>query len=394
MIRFLISSLLLAATASAAITERYVTSAGAGTADGSSEANAMSYASFKDYMETGGSFTATAGDRFNLKGSFTIGATDSWVNGGSATSPVIVRGYSTTITDGYQGRTNDNGALVTTNFATLTYSSTFRLNNTGASWVILENLNIVANVSNTVVTFPNDCAIVRCRIENSSTNTASGGVSLSARNILFDSDVVLTGVSGGATGYAVNATGASCRVVGCRIKVTNTAPAIIAQSSALIAKNTIFGSGGVGIDMTSTAGSPHFLDNTVVGCAGDGINIVSGATGLQFMAGNMFTDQTGVGIDMVSAANAGFLAYNRLRDNSSSINSGTDWVTATSYGHQDTGTTGTTATDYVDYAGNDFRLVPTSPATSANLPAKGSIGALQRDQTSSGGGASAHTFVQ
>ena len=393
MIRSLILSLLFAATASAAITERYVTSAGAGAADGTSEANAMSYATFKDYMETAGSFTAAAGDRFNLKGSFTIGATDSWVNGGSATSPVIVRGYASSITDGYQGRTNDNGALVTTNFATLTYSSTFRLNNTGAFWVILENLNIIGTVSNPVVSFPADCAIVRCRIENSSTNTASAGVNLASRNVLFDSDVVLTGASGGATGYAVNAGGASCRTVGCRIKVTNTAPAIIAVSSALVAKNTIFGSGGIGITMNSTTGAPHLLDNTIVGCTGDGIDVITGTTVLQFIAGNMITDQTGVGIDMVSAANAGFMAYNRLRDNSASINSGTDWVAATSYGHQDTGTTGTTATDYVDYAGNDFRLVPTSPATSANLPAKGSIGALQRDQTSSGG-ASAHTFVQ
>lgn len=357
----------------------------------------MSWATFSDYMTAGGSVNADGGERFNIDAdsTYTLSATETWANSGTSTSPIIIRGYKSSITDGYQGRTNDNGALVTTNMPTLAFGSTFRISHTGA-WLIAESLNVTGSCSNYVITSAVDSAWVRCKVTNSSTNAAAGCVTLgnAARSIVYDCDLLLDGASGGA--YAILANQASTRMIANRINVVSSAAVGAGlASSAVFLNNTIYGSGGVGISTTSTSGAPTIVGNTIVGCGGDGIDIVTGTTALQSIIGNMITDNTGNGIDMVSAANAGFLAYNRLRDNSASINSGTDWVTATSYGHVDSGTTGDTSTDYENYAGNDFRLKATSPATSAGSPAKASIGANQRDQTSSGGGGeTSHVFVQ
>ncbi len=394
--RYILAFLLLCASLQAAITERYVSPAGSGTADGTSAANAMSLTTFVDYMSTGGSFTATAGDRFNVKydagGYARTTSTDTWVNGGSSTSPVIIRGYGTTITDGYQGR-SAGGNLVTTNFANFSWTSTARLNVTG-SWIILEACSFTSAANGDTILFNTggNCAMLRCVVENSGTGASAGALALGTNGIALDCDINMTGGSGGSRA----ASGSTGVFDSCRFKVTQAVPAIVCGASAgtVIINNIIYGSGGIGISNTSTTAIPYIRSNTIVGCTGDGIDIITGTTTLQRIVGNMITDNSGNGIDMVSAANAGFLAYNRFRDNAASINSGTDWVTATSYGHVDSGTTGDTSTDYQNFGTNDFRLKATSPATSAGIPELQSIGAAQRDQADTVGGETSHTFVQ
>jgi hypothetical protein len=348
----------------------------------------MSFATFTDYMSTGGSFTAAAGDRFNIKGAITsrTSTTDTWVNGGTSTSPVIIRGYNSVIGDlTTLARTSGNGPLVTTNYPTLTYT-TGGISVTG-SFIIIEALSVTTARSAGSIAFSSgtDNVVVSCAIANSSTNAGAISITLGTRSILFNCDLNLTGASGGTA--AVSSLSAGAIVDSCRIKVVSTCPGILISTSGTAFGNTIYGSGGIGISMNSTAGAPYIRNNTIAGCSGDGINIITGTTVLQRIIGNMITDNTGNGINMVSAANSAFIGFNRLRDNSASINSGTDWATATSYGQAstDTGTTGTTATDYTNYAGNDFSLISASPATNANIPAYSSIGALQRNQISSAG---------
>lgn len=369
----------------AAITERYVTDAGAGSADGTSEANAMSLATFTDYMVVGGSFTAAAGTRFNIKGSLTArtSTVDTWVNGGTTTSPVIVRGYVTTITDGYQGRTNGNGALILTSLPTFTYT-TGRVNITG-TFVIVESLLFTsASTSNATFTLGSDCIVRGCKFSNTSTNANSKALEVGVRSLALDCDMNHTAASGGLAAILFSGAGA---VDSCRITTSggSTANGVnLAATGGTLIGNVIYTSGGIGIAATSTTNGVYIRSNTVVGNTSDGIDIVTGATVLQRIVGNMITDNTGHGIDMVSVANAGFLAYNRLRDNSDSINSGTDWVAATSYGQSttDTGTTGTTTTDYNNYAGGDYTIVFGSPATNAGIFLYSTIGALQPQRTS------------
>lgn len=369
-----------------ALTNRYVNNAGSGLADGTSEANAMSFATFTDYMVTGGSFTAAAGDVFLLKLDGTYSrttTTDAWVNGGTVTSPVVVRGYSSSITDGYQGR-DSVGELVTTNMPVITYT-TGRLNVTG-TFIVIENLNVSSANSGYTISMAANSVIKSCKATNSSTNANVGGISCS---YAIDCDAVLSGASGGGVNAGILAT--TGYALANRITTgATTSPGIqlaggSRQSYAI--GNVVHSSGGIGVSIPATSTTGIILFNTLVGCAGDGIDIVTGNTNLHTIVGNMITDNGGFGIDMVSASNAGFLAYNRTRDNTSgAINSGTDWAAATTYAHVTTDTGGGT-TDYVDPTTDDYRLIAASPATSAAILPKMSIGALQRDQTGGSSGA-------
>lgn len=368
-----------------AITDRYVTDAGAGSADGSSIANAMSYATFTDYMVTGGSFTAAPGDRFNIIGAITgrTTTTDTWVNGGNSTSPVVIRGWTAGGTTAYAGRTNGNGPLITTDFPTISYT-TGRINISG-SWILIECLSLSGAPSAGVITLGAECAIKSCAVTNSSTNASAAGISAtSTGNETFDCDASLTGASGGTA--AINAQAASSAVDSCRITVTSsTAAGITCNNTSIIYGNTIYGNGGLGITMPTTSGRPWMRNNTIVGCGTDGIDIVTGTTALQRVVGNMITDNGGYAVDFNSAAVGAFVAYNRTRDNTSgAYNLATDWVAATSYGNVTTDTGGA-STDYTNTGGGDYSLISGSPATSAGLPQYASIGALQRSQTGGGG---------
>lgn len=388
----LIVSLWLAVSALAAITDRYVTDAGSGAADGTSVANAMSYATFTDYMVTGGSFTAAAGDRFNIIGTITgrTTTTDTWVNGGSSTSPVVVRGWTSGGVTAYAGRSNGNGALITTDFPVITYT-TGRINISG-SWIVLECLSISGNPSSAVVTLGSECVIKSCSITNSSTNASAAGIAgTSTGNITLDCDAFLTGASGG--NCAINAQAGASVVDSCRVSVvSSTASGINCNNTSVIYGNLIYGNGGVGILMPTTTGRPWIRSNTIVGCGGNGIDIVTGATVLQRIIGNMVTDNGGFGVDLNSASVGAFVAYNRTRDNTSgAYGLATDWVAATSF-EDVTTDTGGQSTDYTNAGSSDFSLIRLSPATSAGLPAYSSIGALQRDQTTASGGQSAFAY--
>lgn len=367
-----------------ALTEWYVNDAGSGTSDGTSEANAMSFTTFTDYMVTGGAKTAAPGDRFNIKGAITSRTTtnDVWVNGGTATSPVIVRGYNSIIGDLTSlARTNGNGPLVTTNYPTITYT-TGTLQVTG-SFIILESLKVTAASTSGALRFltGSDCVVTRCSITNNGTNANS--ISLRAdgvRLVVFDNDVVFGGASGGACALDIQNQN---QIIANRITGGVTAGLRSANNNiSIVAFNTIYVSTGIGITATGTTNNTTYLFNTIVGGGTDGFNQITATTRMQVLIGNMITDNTGDGIDMVSTANPAFVANLRTRDNATSINNGGDWISATNYNVVTTDTGGP-ETDYVNSASNDYRLVSTSPAVGAGVPLYSSIGALQRIQ---GGG--------
>jgi hypothetical protein len=379
----------------AAITELYVNVAGSGSGDGSSEANAMSLATFDDYLTTGGSVNATAGDRFNVDtGTYAqTTSVDTWVNGGTATSPVIIRGYASAIGDGYLGRTNDNGALITTNMPLFTYT-TGTPNVTG-NFFVFESINFSSTRNGGAFVMAGTDNVLRgCVIANATSGASGRCLEIQGRGTAFDCDFSLTnGGNAGEVGVAVTVVGA--KVIGCRIN--STAVGVSTTSAALVVAGcTFYTCTGNAISVAATGAYTTIIGNTFVGGGADAINIVTGSTIQHVILNNMITDQTGGGIDMVSTGNSALVGYNRLRDNAASFQNGGDWITATSWGQAstDTGTTGTTATDYVNYAGGDYNLVSGSPATSAGIPLKASIGALQRDQVSSGGGQTSNAFAK
>lgn len=362
-----------------ALTERYVSALAGGGGDGTS-GNPWTWAEMVTNINAGGA----AGNRYNVQNDGTYSrttTTDTITGSGSSTSPIIIRGYSSTITDGYQGRSlSGAGPLVDTNMPFISYT-TGRLNISG-SWVIVESIRI--ETANNGISFSggSDSAITRCSVSNSSTGASAMCIFVSLRSIIYDCDANLTGASGGSSAINTSSNGVSAD--SCRVAVVSSAPGISCSAFSVVINNLIFTSGGAGISMTSTSGAPYIKNNTIVGCAGDGIDIITGTTGLQRIIGNMITDNGGYGIDFNNVAVAAFVSNTRFRDNTGGeTNLGTDWVAATNYGSVTTDTGGA-STDYVDQPGGDYRLIAGSPATSASIPASASMGAYQRDQTGSG----------
>ncbi len=365
-----------------AMNEYYVTDAGAGDGSGQpNEANAMSFATFVDFMSTGGTHTAAAGDRFNIKGAITARTTtaDAFVNGGTITSPVVIRGYNVSIGDLTSlARTNGNGPLVTTNYPTISYT-TGQFKITG-NFIIVEALQIsganVTGAAGVAASSGTDVFWKRCYIFNSSTNASAAGLAMTgARDSAIDCDVSLTGASG--ADVAVLNTTAAVRIIGCRIKGGPNGGVRTTAAATIIAFNTIYASVGVGIALNSTGGSFSVLYNTVVGGGADAINVITATTVTNILVGNMITDNTGDGIDMVSTSNGAFVSNNRFRDNANTYNNAGNWITATSY-NDVTVDTGGPSTDYVSSGSNDYNLIYASPATSAGNPAYADIGALQQ----------------
>lgn len=359
-----------------ALTDRYVSSSGAGTYAGSTSAAAP--------MSLTTAFAnAVAGDRINIKadGTYTRAGQDLVTPTGTVTSPIIFRGYLTTPGDGYLGRTNGNGALITTNMPLIS-GATAAVNFSGA-FILVETLNISTATTGYAFYLTLDSVARSCKITSTGLAGAKG-FGLFGRTIGIDCDVSMTSATGGGCGVEANTAGDI--VDSCRVVIGTSVNAIRCASSTVVIFNTVYGSGGIGIIMfTAAAGNcPYIRSNTIVGCAGDGINIVTAAASLQKIVGNMITDNGGYGINLVSASNGAFLARNRTRDNTAgAINLGTDWASATTFAHVTTDTGGA-STDYVNSAGNDYSLIAASPATSAGLPAYASIGALQRSQIGAG----------
>lgn len=328
---------------------------------------------------------------------YSLGASDTFSVAGTAADPVKVIGYKTVRSDGYQGRNiSTDGKLVLTNMPNYQYQAPFRLTATSGTFIFFESINFSvdgAGASNPVVLIGTDSAVVRCVVTNPSTNTAAIGISSTSnlRAVIFDNDVFMTGASGGATGAGILATGASARIIANRVQMSqssSTGPAIEIRSSAVALRNTVIGAGGLyGIYAGNNTTGCTIDSNTVVGFDA-AVSFITGISGINVVTNNMLTDNTTYAINATDAGAPIFNAYNRLRD-PITINGATDFTSFTSYGNVTTD--GSAYSDYVDQSTGDYRLLSASPATSAALPARASMGALQRNQTGGGGQVSSAT---
>lgn len=362
-----------------ALVESYVSTTGAGAHTGVDEANAFSWAE----MLTD-SATSAAGTRYNIKNNATYSRTTNSdaLGAGTTTSPKIYRGYSTTIGDGYLGRTNGTEDIISTNMPVITYT-TGRL--AMGAQNIVESLNLDsahASASGTLLAQANGLitrCIINCTGTATNTSLAISGNSVAGLTI-FNNDISQTAASG--TPNAIRAL-SNAKVIGNRIRAARgDCVSQNAAGSPLFAFNLFYNSVR-GIDF-GVATSATVMLNTFYGMSGDAIDAVTGSTILEF--GNCITDNTGFGADWQNANNTPMILYNRTRDNiAGAYNLGTDWVTATSYGEVTTDTGGP-ETDYVDAAGGDFSLISSSPAVSAALPSFLSMGAFQRSQLSTSSG--------
>lgn len=373
-----------------AITERYVTYNGTDTyANCTDPAKPCSWATMLA--------NAAAGDRFNIQWdgthSYSISGDSTFSHSGTATSPIVIRGYRNTITDGYQGRANGNGALVGTNMPTIACSGykIYPLN-----WTVLETLNITGS-TNAFIVQPGAYGGCRsCIITNSNTGDSIGTLAAGQLSLTFGCDLTLSGASGGATGAVLTMTSGAAVARANRITAGATSAIGVKVDSGtgggitVVDKNLIYAGSGHHISTVSHLyTSLYAVDNTLLDANGgstiDGINIVTGEIYPQWLIGNQITDETEYAINGVSAANAVVGAYNRTtRNTSGPTNSATDWLAATSgWGNVTGAQAGADAAaqrlnEYYAPNSNDYRLKLAALGRGAGLPAYMDIGALQR----------------
>lgn len=359
-----------------AMTNRYVSTSGAGAHDGTSEANAYSWSEMLTAISGG----AAAGYVYNVKqGTYTVSATSTISAVATATSPLVIRGYKTTIGDATRGFSS--GALDTSNMPTIAFDANFRWNNSGI-FIVLEALVITANNNGYAVQIAQDGMIHNCRIVNSS--TGGGAYTLGcdeARCVTLNCELGMTGASGGL--YVVNVGNSGGALLGCRIFQSQT-HGISAASASIIVNNVVQGCAGDGIQRTDTGGSALIYGNTVQGCTGDGVDIIASSTVLSRVIGNHLTDNGGYGCNFNGTSGAVFL-YNRTRDNTSGATSGaTDWVAALATGNVTTDN-GSASSDYTNAGSGDCSLVSAAVALQAGISNKLPIGACGPASVSAGG---------
>jgi hypothetical protein len=364
-----------------AFTERYVTVAGAGAHDGTSEANAWTFAEM---------IAAAPGAHFriNIKaGSYSSGAAT--LPSGAANAPNIFRGYNSTIGDLDGSGRADNQELDVTNFPVLTLTGLLVLGignvlqnlsitgsvsglllggNVNDGWTLLccKLVNSASHANARVIQADNSCAVICCDLECSGTT----------RSTLVDAD-------------------SSFVMVNCRLKAggTDTDPLVVGDGGYFVG-NLFLGTGvEIGLSMQATAGTTLILGNTFYNLA-ESVAMATGSSAERalLLLSNVFTDSGSLvnSAYTTSPVNTALLLHNRYRDITTPFSN----VEVLEFGN-DTTDTGGASTDYTDAGSGDFTLIDASPAKGMGLLAYSDAGAYQREEPAPGGGGgqTSHCFI-
>jgi hypothetical protein len=361
-----------------ALTERYVSAAGAGDNSGDSEANAMTVAQMVTDLNT-----PRAGYRYNVKkgvSNYSFSGNHTIAGDGSTTQPNIIRGYNVTPGDVTFVRGSD-GKLDTSNMPTWVYDATFRLVASSGDFLQIQGMVIQGDANNPLVNLSdNDGAIFGCVVTNSSNGATATCVTGSSSNgtVIKNNDLYLPNGAAGSVavsaGYEIEANRIECgpNVDG------------ITSGASDYRNNTIIGCRN-GIVKTGTTAAPRITGNTITGCSVDGIDIVTSSTARCVITGNHITGCGGYGIDFNTSTCVKFLAANRFRDNTSgNINGGGDYETATSLMHITSDDTD--ADDFTNSGSGVYALKTTAAGFQKGLGYLNNIGAVGSPNTGGGSG--------
>lgn len=373
-----------------AITEKYVSSLAGGSGNGNTEGTAYSFSQMLSLISAG---ATSIGFRYNIKadGTYSRSGGDDFAGSagnGSATSPLVIRGYKTTIGDGYLGR-DSGGNLITTNMPLVNY------NPGGNGWFkppqfsVVESLHLQGYADGEFVTINNNAAIVGCRVLFNGSNGGGGCARLGGDNVVsFENDFIMTG--SGSTFFITNNTAGGLRMDSCRLITSHPACSGHRADQKSFFYGCLFkGAGGpYGMYTDQTNRGNSIRNCTITGWV-DGIRVTGPLTEPTWFAGNMITDCSGYAVNLASLSWMGILGPNRVRDCALGIlpASVPDWSQAGRIIPLVTTDTGGPESDYVNAATNDYSLVSTSPARNVNLPPWSDMGAYDmKDPTGGGGG--------
>jgi hypothetical protein len=354
-----------------AFTEKYVTVAGAGAHDGSSEANAWTFAEMI-------AAAPAAETRVNIKaGSYTEGATTLPASG-TIVAPIVLRGYNATIGDlDSQGRGSD-GLLNTANMPDIAVTATW----TPSPFCICQNLDISGALSAALLSSStaDSFGFVNCRIANSQNNA-------SAKLLLGDNYVLLINCdfqcTGASHGILIDAD-AEIQVYGCRFSTTLDSATALQCDSGVILKSVFVGSGSpstaVGIIFSAyiSSGSTMIAQNTFYnwGTAIQGPNSAPAGGRIPVISDNHITDCAKY-IDNLYEATANIAVIemnNRTRDNTTPRTG----VLSAVLGAEITTDAGDYTTDYV--SATNLRLIYGAAGVDGGMMTGTDCGAFNRDR--------------
>lgn len=230
-----------------AYVEKYVTDAGAGTADGSSLANAWSWAT----MLT----TLASGQRANVQGAITRTTnTDVFTNNGTTAAPISVRGINASLGDLEANGVTRGGAPITTNFPVITYT-TGKV--TWPTFCVQEHLaGTGAPTAGTSFAGAANGFMRRCDFRNThATNSTASGATASSPS--FTEECFFSIASSNAAAFAFTMGGRAARIVA-----------------------TAGSAGGGGISITATGSLTHCMIRDVA--AGISITALANIEGCSF----------------------------------------------------------------------------------------------------------------
>ena len=369
-----------------ALTEKYVSSAAGGSGDGLSAGSPFTWAQMLAEINGG----TGAGKRYNVKadGTYTRSTDDSMWSavGGTTTSPICIRGYKTTIGDGYLGR-DSAGALITTNMPQLTFTNgRIEL----AVQTVFESISMdytsTGGSFDRLLVVNNNCSVIGCKI-STARNSSDTKVAMLGGDfaVHFESDYFMTATSG-PTGEMVYCNNGLVRVDSCRfICSATTVNAGIKGDDGNIFYGCLIKGAGAGAGIYFTGNKAVLVRNCTISNWQDGIywNVASNDR-QAWIAGNMLTDNSRYGIN-VGAGWIGIVGPNRVRDNVTGNTNTHDWFLAGRIIPFVTTDTGGASTDYTNVATNDYSLIQASPGKGVNIPKISDHGAYGLPDPSGGG---------
>lgn len=344
-----------------AYTERYVTSAASGGGDGSSG----------NPWTLGEAFSnAAGGDRVNIQsdGAYTTNSTDGRsTSAGTKTSPIVWRGYNSTIGDlDTVGRdTPANGShLITTNMPSITVNDAeFQ----PGSYNIFMNLNFSTSINNQAIeqNASDFVTLYQCKVKHTASGDAIRVVRLDNQATLIQCDFETTQSN---TDDMVSVDHASL-VVACRFQGSDTAENTLSIATGQVI-GCLFIDGGVAIRMEQMTGgfgaNSLIMNNTAYNIGGEFFQTPAQTQNSPVvLINNHVTDGARFYNNLNSSTADVYVTMvnNRTRDNTNA-----DVGVADSFvvGNITTDTGGA-ATDYTDVSSDDFSLISGAPGEDAGL---------------------------
>lgn len=354
-----------------AFTERYVSVAGGGAHDGTSEANAW------DFGEMITAAPAAEVRANALAGAYSEGATTLPSNGTNQ-APIVVRGYATVPGDLDDLGRENTGDIITTGFPTMAITAAW----IASSNCILQNWDISGALSSALIAgaAADSAGFVSVNMLNTQNNASASCLRIDDNGRLINCDFECSGAAHGV----VVSTDRATQVHGSRFK--GVADAILLQVQSINCSDTVFwNTAGVGRgifnDVAMTADS--LIRSSTFYNLDEAVQLANAAHTLNLFCLNNHVTDCGKWLENLSAtAILCYEGWTRIR----AVTTPRTSILQVQCGPIIDTDTGGHATDYTDAPNGDFRLIAGAPGYGTGMIPHSDIGAAQHIDPAGGGG--------